>query len=213
MRKPSYNEVARRIADSKTGIARRERMRAEYLDKKEERESAPEVQYYNKVRLIVQAATRREEEAYNLLANSMQLLMDDIFELIKTTLKEYDEDIMQVPDEIIEKVLGDCSLAIRRLEKDCADPKYLARLNPTHPTAYEKLFIQLIEKVDVRFALYAPQRSLAKVTYKFERLSKENKEKLFERLVKFGFFKEEAYLERYSYAFKDQLEANPEYQV
>ena len=213
MRRQTLKQKSEGINKRKVSNDRRERLRIEYLAEKEQRENQPDEKYSNKVRLVVQAATKRDDEAYKALIASMQILMDDTIAIIVEKLKEYEDDIRDVPDEIIKKVLDDTALAIKRLQKDCADPKYVARLNPSHPSIYEKLFIQLIDKVDVRFALYAPQRSLIKTSYRFERLSKENKEILFNRLVEFGLFNNETYLERYSYAFSEQLKDNNAYQL
>ena len=140
----------------------------------------------------------------------METLRDRTVELILERLKSIDDEIMYIPDDIIEKVLQDCYLPINKLKKNCSTPEYLAHLKPNHPSEYDKFFMLLIQKVDARFALYATKRSLNKVSFRFGKLSQENRDKLFARLDDFGLFDNEAYFNAYKDIFKHQIRKREE---
>ena len=103
MRRQTLKQKSEGINKRKVSNDRRERLRIEYLAEKEQRENQPDEKYSNKVRLVVQAATKRDDEAYKALIASMQILMDDTIAIIVEKLKEYEDDIRDVPDEIIKR--------------------------------------------------------------------------------------------------------------
>ena len=74
------------------------------------------------------------------------------------------------------------------------------------PTELEKLYIELMDNVDIRFAMFAPARSLNRKVAKYHRLQEEMKDAMFARLEKFGLTDNEEFLLAHEKTFRNQIE-------
>jgi hypothetical protein len=106
----------------------------------------------------------------------------------------------------IENVHNDVSRALMKLRRLRESDLYKNFHHQGRPTEFEKLYIELMDKVDIRFAFFAPQRCLNRKVAKFHRLPDELKDAMFARLQQFGLTDNEEFLLAHEKAFKIQIE-------
>ena len=168
-------------------------------------ESSKQGIYDKAVRKAVQKVSEQEQSLYYSLVATMESLRKEIVELIKASLEEENENISKVDTETIRSVFKQSYWAVSKLQKMCEYEIFKSYHQQPRPTEYDKLFMDLIDTVDVRFALFATKRSLNRKTIKFHRLPDELKDEMFNRLEEFGLTQREDYVVAHVEAFKNQI--------
>ncbi|MBQ8615120.1 MAG: hypothetical protein IJ415_00955 [Clostridia bacterium] len=205
MKKQTYEQRVKEYIYNKNENERRRRIRKEYEAHRDAYKNSKEGLFEQSVREVVQKSTKAEDDAYRQVLVAIEALREDTFNLVQKFLEMEGEDIKALPLETIEESIKQSSLAFSKLKKMCSTEEYATHRNSKMPTDYEKLFSKLIDKVDIRFALYAPKRSVSIRTIKFHRLPEDLKDKMFERLEKFGLTEDAEYLEAYERVFENQI--------
>lgn len=181
--------------------------RKEYEKQKAMIESSKEGIYDKAVRKAVQKVSEQEQSLYYSLMATMESLRKEIVVLIKESLEQENENISNVETEKLRSVFKQSYWAVSKLQKMCEYDLYKNFHQPQRPTEYDKLFMELMDSVDVRFALFATKRSLNRKTIKFHHLPDELKDEMFARLEEFGLTQREDYLYAHEEAFKNQIKA------
>ncbi len=177
----------------------------QYIQEREGYKASEKGQFEQKVRFAIQAVTKEEDKALVALLEATVKLKESIISLIEEYLLKHHDSIEDAEIYEIENALRHLEIAIGKLEKMSKTYQNLAKPNPKLLSEYEKLFNELME-MDIRFALYAPKRSLNKKNVKFFKMPEELKDRMFERLEDLGITENPAFLETYANAFKNQIE-------
>lgn len=204
--KQRRNKIIHHMHEDKKLEEERLIKRIQYEMERDAYKSSQQGLFEQEVRTVVQKASKAEDEAYSRLLVDIQILRDSTFSLIEKYLQMNECEIKDLPFESLEEVLNQCYRAINKLKLMCSSEQYVLRqTNPRHPSEYEKLFSMLIEKLDIRFALFAPKRCVSGKTIKLNRLPDNLKDKMFARLEEFGLTENEEYLQAHAITFKKQI--------
>ena len=179
--------------------------RDEYEAERDAYKASKKGQFEQEIRTAIQAITREEDRSLNIYLKAMDQLKESIFDLIKKYLLDKNETVEDASLEDIEAALSYTSIAIGKLKKMCNSEQYKEHLIAGYLNEYEKLFKKLVDKLDVRFALYAPKRSLSRKTIRFHKMPEELKDRLFDYLEKMGLLNDMEYLEAYAEVFENQI--------
>lgn len=180
--------------------------RISYEKEKAEYAASKEGIFDERLRNIVKDATEAEREVFNSLVVAMVKLREEIVELIKATLAEENEDFSCLPFETIEQVHKNMYRALTKLKIMNESDLYKMFHHAGRPNELEKLYIELMDNVDIRFAMFAPARSLNRKVAKYHRLQEEMKDAMFARLEKFGLTDNEEFLLAHEKTFRNQIE-------
>lgn len=102
------------------------------------------------------------------------------FNIAKNAIKANNYEQLNITFEEIESFIHESMPLLKKL-KYLSDHEEIAPSNPNYLTTYEAMFVSLID-LDVRFALFAPKRSLNKVgmDFKLDAMSEKHKRNMLE---------------------------------
>ena len=197
-------EIARNIANRFVGATEMKRRREEYEEQRDSFKSSPEGQFEQKVRNVTQNATNAEMAAYQKFVDATISLKEEIIELIKEYLQEHSngQEIKDLKGQDIKECLRRCSVALNKLQILCDGDIY--KENKTHGiySEYEKMFNHLIDKVNIRFAFFAPELSLRRKSIKYSKMTTSERFVMYERLQELGITEMEGFEEAYGEVFE-----------
>ena len=176
-----------------------------YYTEKQEYKNSEKGQFEQKVRFAIQDVTKEEDKALATLFEATVKLKESIISLIEEYLLKHHDAVEDAEIYEIENALGHLEIAIGKLKKMCKVYQELAKTSSKFLSEYERMFNELIE-MDIRFALYAPSRSLNKRNMKFYKLSDELKDRMFDHLMELGVADNASFLDTYANVFKKQIE-------
>jgi len=169
----------------------------------EEYYSSSEGMANTELRAAVKKMSEVEKMAYKQIFDAATVLKDDILELIKTVLKRGQIKVDELSYEECQKLLNQNSLAFKKLKAICETKEYTSLLREGQYTAYEHLFNYLIERINVRFVLFAPDRCLGRYNIDYYMLEDDLKKVMLRKLHKAGWLRDAGFIEKYSDHFKD----------
>ena len=154
------------------------RRKREYLYKKDLENKSPKGVLQSKVREATQKASLVKAKANQMLFDAAKQLKADIVELLKSVMFD---------DNGVKKELSNQEFfeTIKYFDMPFTNLKSLSDmivLGTNKYTEYENLFYDLMNKVDMRFALLAPRNSLIKNDIKFSHFPEDCKEYMVEHL-------------------------------
>ena len=199
-------EKANRIREVRAGIERTEKYRQQYEQDKIAYMKSEEGQFQQSLSAIVQPASKAEEEAYKMIFNAIKTLRIESVELISKCVADEKEKLGYVRPKTMQEVLTKMEVALLKIKKVCEMPQYQKRLTQGCYTEYEKLFNDLIDKVDVGFAIFAPIKPVARKTVKFKALKEEVKDIVYAHCVALGLDKNEEFMAKHEAEFANQIQ-------
>ena len=175
-----------------------EMKRRQYENEKREYNESEKGQLEIKVREITQKGTKARKDADEILLQGAKVLRKDIFELLQSLLVDENGEKKQLTyDEFVEKTKY-FKLPFGNLKTMCDKIE-----TPVKYTEYENLFYDLMTQLDVRFALYAPEKPLLRRDIKFNRMPEECKEDMVKHLEKLNLWPRSEFTRLYGKHFAD----------
>lgn len=181
-----------------------EKRRRKYLEDRNAEKQTPKGQYTAKMRLITQQASTFEDDIATQYVQATEQLKNKIIELLQEKLAEEAEK-GEISFERFKDILAQSKPAFEKLRIMCSHPLYISKKVDKRYTHYERLFNILMDEVDVRFALFAPQKSLTRKGIKFDLLPENLKKQMFNRISEMGLFENDSYAKAYCGKFKEYL--------
>lgn len=149
---------------------------------------------------LIERVRQHERLAGSKMAFITQDLSDNIYTFMENELYT-NETMPSIRD--IEQVISISLYPLKRL-KDLIKNPYIDRSKTWELNPYDNLFRRLIN-LDVRFSLFAPASSLARLDYDFKQLSEPEKDVLFKHIQKSGLWENEEYVKTYHHVFAVQM--------
>ena len=158
------------------------------------------------VRRMVQANSKAEAEAKKIIFNSAKTLREDIYSLILDLVAEDIRTVGYVSYEKLDYIFKKLDLAFQRLKINCSQEEYMELLKPGCYTDYEKLFTELIDQVDLRFAAYAPKRAVVRKNIKYKKLPDEDLIRIANHFNELQLFDDPTFKAEYAPIFREAFE-------
>ena len=137
---------------------------------------------------------------------SKQILVDATSSLSNSLYEFFVVDLglgkgERVSQANIEKTIQYCLEQIKRLKKLTLNPQICELIKEDE---YARLFTKLMQE-EIRFAMYAPKESLKRMDIDFKQLSEDEKDIIFNKLLKYGLMDDFKYFDNYRHVFAAQI--------
>ena len=210
MRKLNRTQKSRIIIDMKIADDERLIMKKAYEEQRDSYKSSPEGQFEQKVRFATQNASKSEMAAYQSIVKATVDLKEETIELIKQYLEEHSngQEIKDLRGQDIKECLKKCDLAVAKLKNMCDNHIYKENKTYGIYSEYEKMFNYLIDKVNIRFAFFAPELSLRRKSIKYSKMTTGERYVMYGLLKQMGITDMEGFEESYGDIFKANTKEN-----
>lgn len=175
----------------------------EKMRRLEEERTSPQCILTNKIRDIMKEASAEEAKAQAILVSASRKMKEDMIAFFEAEIELVDGKRHTATMDQIEYLIENCHAAFDKFEMLAEQTKESRTSNFTD---YEAMFNYLIEKVDVKFAFFAPAICLTRSKIKYDKLDRELKTAMFERIKDLGLAADEKFMENYGNVFKKQPE-------
>lgn len=201
-------EKGRLLADQAVGFAEMKKKRIEYEAQREAYLNSPRGKFDQEVRAVTQKASNTEELAYETFIKAISVLKVETLELIVKCLEEHaeGEEIKNLDVKHVKFALEKCNMALVKLKGLCENEIYIKHKNVGIYSEYDRLFNTLMDKVNIRFAFFAPALSLSRKSIRFSKMSTAERNAMFKHLKSLGLTENEEYMQAYYDVFEQQIE-------
>lgn len=200
MQRPKPRAQSRECCDISFAQKISEQRRLKRKELNEYEQSQPREIYRTSVRQISQKASKKVDEISQSYMGVVSQLIDDIYDVVKTKF----ESLEEVSFEELTDVLEITTRAISTLESLTENPLFKPKKDGLTPI--EKLYNKLIDDLDVRFTLIAPERCVMRRDIRYKTLPEDMKDMMFERLKDLGYWNDYKNVDKYYLSFKNQFD-------
>ena len=200
----AQRQYAKKMLEIREYQASMDIKRQEEKERFEQYESLESTQIFKTANNLIQKATQREMELNRQYLQLAREIGNESFETIKSLFEEKND----VSDEHFEMIYSSIKYLLYKVKKMSEDAR-VANAQYNQLSAYEELFIQLINEVDQRFVVYAPIRILSTKSRvaTFKKVSEPMARKLYERIKEMGILEDESFKKIYAIYFRKCFES------
>lgn len=181
--------------------------RDEYMQHKAAYESSEAGLIYNRFRACVQKESQTEDEAFEMIHRSIITLREEVFDIIAEIAEIKKEEMEMLDVQTLQFIIKQAGLALEKIQMFSESAETKRRLGKRWLySEYERLFNDLIDNVDSGFAMFAPKKSLARKSMKFNGISEEVEMAIYKRAKDFGLTEDDNYIKTYARFFKRAMD-------